>query len=302
MAHIQVELDAIKSAQLAAPLLGIPAAQSVGGLSLLWAHCWNRLRDDVSSIEVEGCFGGDNGRLCETLVAFGFLEVLEQGRYRVRGAERYLRISEAQSAAGKARAGDAKRAGGRFKKTSSPPAPHQLPTSSPPAPRQPSPALTPITDHRSPITEEARSKDSSTSVDPPAPTDQLVELWNATAAPEMPRCNRLTDERRKKAKKLLGVVPLDEWPKLIANANASDFCRGIGNDWKLSLAWMLERPENALKVLEGNYANGGTKRARDAPDPRISREGFARYEPPPAPLKTPAELIEEGKKAWLSNS
>lgn len=103
------------------------------------------------------------------------------------------------------------------------------------------------------------------SISPPAPSasapeDQLVELWNSTAAPEMPRCKRLTDGRRKKARDLLKVIPLDEWPQLISAGNASDFCRGIGDaDFKLSLSWMLKNPENALKVLEGNYANGSRK-------------------------------------------
>jgi len=98
-----------------------------------------------------------------------------------------------------------------------------------------------------------------------APTEQptrpererLVELWNQTAAPELPRLRGLTGDRAKKADRLLKVVPLDDWPKLIANANASDFCRGMTDGgWKLSLAAMLKTPELALKVLEGNYANG----------------------------------------------
>lgn len=104
-------------------------------------------------------------------------------------------------------------------------------------------------------------KPMSADADTTEPEDQLVALWNQTAAPPMPRCEGLKGTRRQKARDLLKVVPLARWPQLIANANASDFCRAMTDrgDWKLSLAGMLKTPELALKVLEGNYANAPTK-------------------------------------------
>lgn len=110
-----------------------------------------------------------------------------------------------------------------------------------------------------------------------APEDRLVARWNATAAPEMPRC-RLTPARRKKAKRLLEVAPLESWDTLIAMANGSAFCRGQNDrGWVLSLSKMLETPELALKVLEGNYSGKpATKRLvndipmRDSDSPPVA--------------------------------
>lgn len=98
----------------------------------------------------------------------------------------------------------------------------------------------------------------------------------------MPRCQKMTPGRRTKAKALLKVVPLEDWPKLIAQANASSFCRGA-TGFRLSLAWMLKSPENALKVLEGTYNDKPrqpsygdvNKLHADVPQEKMSDERFA---------------------------
>jgi hypothetical protein len=122
--------------------------------------------------------------------------------------------------------------------------------------------------------EPSESSESSGSTRRESPdSNALVALWNSTAHPSLPRCEGLKTETRKEAaRKLLEIVPLDQWPSLIANANASDFCKGAtGGTWHLSLAGMLKQPELALKVLEGNYANGSK------PDSEI-RKGHVRAE------------------------
>ncbi len=150
---IQVELKVIEvHAPALARAMGVDTAQVVGSLALLWHRCWSTKSDSVLPLELRGFFPHpDAGPL---LAAFGFLEDAG-GTWRVRGAERYLRITEQRREAGAARAKAAARAGGRF--TSGAPAKRQRRTSGPPADDQRStsgqPALTPNTEHRTPNTE-----------------------------------------------------------------------------------------------------------------------------------------------------
>ena len=95
MPYLEVDLDAFKGAQLAAGVLGLPVPQVIGGLNLLWAHAWQRREDHVAGIILEGLFASANPRLGEALEAAGFLE-RDGETWRVRGCERYLRISEAR--------------------------------------------------------------------------------------------------------------------------------------------------------------------------------------------------------------
>jgi len=127
---------------------------------------------------------------------------------------------------------------------------------------------------------------------PPA-ADLLVAKWNHSAAPEMPRCQKLTPARRKKATTLLRVVPLESWDTLIAMANGSEFLRGrTERGWRLSLSKMLEQPELALKVLEGNYSNGSGAPVKTAQ----STQGFSDDRIPVRKL-TQVELDQLMKKA-----
>ena len=95
MPYLEVDLDAIKGAQLAAGVLGLPLPQVLGGLTLLWAHAWQRQEDHVSAVVLEGLFASPHPRLGEALEAGGFLEGVGD-LWRVRGSERYLRIAEAR--------------------------------------------------------------------------------------------------------------------------------------------------------------------------------------------------------------
>ncbi len=172
MSFIQVELDAMKRVPDAARAAGVTEHQLGWGLTRLWAWCWQEKTDRVTEDHLAGFIGGDGARAARGLVAFGFLEPSE-GSFRVRGAERYLRISDARARAGKARAATGKRTGGRWSRsgesTSTPPACAGEPTSTPPAPDQ---LLhrSPITDHREEEAAAAAAKtDASRQGAPPEP-------------------------------------------------------------------------------------------------------------------------------------
>jgi hypothetical protein len=102
--YIAFELDAFDDAEAAARAAGTSADVIMAGLLRLWRHCWRHKTDQVVPSQLLGIFGTS---VSPALVAFGFLEELEAG-FRVRGAERYLRIQKARSAGGKAASGNLK--------------------------------------------------------------------------------------------------------------------------------------------------------------------------------------------------
>lgn len=72
--------------------------QVLGGLALLWRHCWRGKVDRVTAEQLAGFFCSPAPGLPGALVAFGFLEAGDT--YRVRGVDRYLRLSEARRKGG----------------------------------------------------------------------------------------------------------------------------------------------------------------------------------------------------------
>lgn len=100
--YIAYDLDALKLVPDIARGTNTPEPVIGYGLLRLWSYCWERKTDRVTGIHLTGFFAG-HSTLGPALVAFGFLEELP-GEYRVRGAERYLRLSEARSKGGKASA------------------------------------------------------------------------------------------------------------------------------------------------------------------------------------------------------
>ncbi len=153
MSHIAVDLKVIEVlAPMVARAASISEDRALAGLVRLWHRCWSTTSDTVTLSQLAGVFGGERiAEVAEVLCA-DFLEHTPDG-YRVKGADMYLRITEAKVTAGKARASGAPRVGGKF--TSRPPADHQQTTSTPPAATSEPPALTPSTEHRAPSTEKA---------------------------------------------------------------------------------------------------------------------------------------------------
>lgn len=152
--YIAVELDVLSAAPNAARAAGVDEDTILGGLNRLWAYAFRAKRDVLHELEVRGCFATQVDVL-PTLRAFGWLADAPDGMLRVKGADRYLRISEARSKGGKAASGNLKRGNRQPElKPGSPPAAagDQPGTSS-----GSFPALTPSSEHRTPntTTEEA---------------------------------------------------------------------------------------------------------------------------------------------------
>ena len=254
MSFIAVDLKIIEvQAPGLARALGLEVPFVIGSLSLLWHRCWSIKSDAISTLELRGYFtSAEAGPL---LAAFGLLEAAGDG-WRVKGADRYLRITEQRSNAGKTRAADAKRAGGRFtsahqRATSTPPAAHQRTTSGAPADDQRAtsggPALTPSTEHRAPNTEKKEDL-----VDHP-----LKAVWNDNRAPSMPAWTATGKKRKSHADARLKERPPEEWAPVVQRLAASDFASGRSGKWTATVDWLLGSPDNATKTLEGAYDNRG---------------------------------------------
>lgn len=140
--YIAVELKVIETtAPAMSRAMGIDLASVVGSLTLLWHRCWSTKSATIEAIEIRGFFAHPEAK--EFLVAFGFLEKSGDA-FRIRGADRYLRLHQQRVEAGRARSSSAGRSAGKF--TSKTPASNQRSTSG-------QPALTPSTEHRAPSTE-----------------------------------------------------------------------------------------------------------------------------------------------------
>lgn len=144
MPFIAFDLDALNVARDVANAAAITEERVTHGLLRMWAWCFREGTEYVDDVQVRGFFGPE---AVPALTSFGFLEATK-GRLRVRGAERYLRITEHQQKAGKVRASSAGRSAGRF--TSRAPAGDQPPPAGHQPATSPAPALTPSTEHRTP--------------------------------------------------------------------------------------------------------------------------------------------------------
>lgn len=102
MSYITVELDALNQIPHVATAAGIRPCEVTHGLNFLWAHCFRQKLETVTSVHLVGFFGSDDAdRVGRALAAFGFLEKLEGGMWRVRGSGKYLRVREGRVEAGK---------------------------------------------------------------------------------------------------------------------------------------------------------------------------------------------------------
>lgn len=133
MPYLAFDLDAKKRVPQVARAAGVQPCEVGWGLLDLWEHVWSSKNDSVGEMLLDGFFG-PNQRIREALVAFGFLESKGDGSYRVRGADRYSRISGVRSEGGKTRITTAKRdSKGRLVAADKAPADIQLDSSSRPA-------------------------------------------------------------------------------------------------------------------------------------------------------------------------
>ncbi len=145
MPYLSFDLDAKKRVQPAARAAGVEPGVIAWGLLELWEHVWSSKSDIVGELVIDGCFGPQS-RIRDVLVAYAFLEKADHG-YRVRGAARYLRVTQAQSDAGKKNVGNLKQ---NRVKPAEPVVALRLSTGSTSGSR---PALPPNTEHRAPTTQ-----------------------------------------------------------------------------------------------------------------------------------------------------
>jgi hypothetical protein len=150
VSYLAVDLDALNVMPDVAAAAGITPGAVAHGLLKLWAWCFREEVEVVSEVHLKGFFGVDAGPALE---AFGFLS-RDEGAWRVRGAQRYLRVKQAQREGGrKGRALSSSQVGRTHPPTSTPTSRStSAPTSAPTSGSEQ--ALTPSTEHRTPNTVE----------------------------------------------------------------------------------------------------------------------------------------------------
>ena len=121
--YLQMDLKVLEThAPTAARAAGVPEDRILAGLLRLWHRCWSTNTDVVGRKELAGCFGPDRlDHLVEALLV-DFLDEADGPGWRVRGADRYLRLRTAR------RAGAAKTNAARAQRRSS-----DAPATRPPA-------------------------------------------------------------------------------------------------------------------------------------------------------------------------
>ncbi len=102
MPYIAFDLDAIGLVPKVARSGNVSEGVIAWGLVQLWEWCWREKASTVTEVHLRGFFGCD---VPDSLVAFGFVVPQEVG-FRVRGADRYLRLNEARSKGGHAAKGN----------------------------------------------------------------------------------------------------------------------------------------------------------------------------------------------------
>ena len=112
--YLQMDLKVLEThAPTAARAAGVPEDRILAGLLRLWHRCWSTNTDVVGRKELAGCFGPDRlDHLVEALLV-DFLDEADGPGWRVRGADRYLRLRTAR------RAGAAKTNAARAQRRSS---------------------------------------------------------------------------------------------------------------------------------------------------------------------------------------
>jgi hypothetical protein len=96
--------------------------------------------------------------------------------------------------------------------------------------------------------EERRIRETSVSLDP------LCELWNSSVE-ALPKVTRWTTSRNRKLKTFLKTFSGEDFAKICEKVQASDFLSGRSGGWgKCGFDWVI-KPDNATKILEGNYDN-----------------------------------------------
>ncbi len=86
------------------------------------------------------------------------------------------------------------------------------------------------------------------------PSIDLAELWK-TLCPSLPQIRELTPKRKNWLRLRLKEHPnRDWWIDVMEKVESSEFCKGVNaQKWRASFDWLIENPDNAVKVSEGKY-------------------------------------------------
>lgn len=91
---------------------------------------------------------------------------------------------------------------------------------------------------------------------------KVVDCFNEVAEKTVgiSRVIKLTNKRKEKLKKRLDEIGEDEFIRAFDCIKESDFLQGKNsNGWRVSFDWLIENDTNAVKVLEGKYADKAVK-------------------------------------------
>jgi hypothetical protein len=230
MPYLQYDVDAKKQVPKVARSAGMSTAEVGWGLLELWEHAWTADTDVVGEVVLTGCIGPSE-QLRTALVAFGFLERLEDGQWRIKGTDRYSKADEARSRGGKAAAGNLipgarHKAKPRTESLGSPsaaaesqprasrenvsaahrvnrePRTENRETTTPPTPSKQMPHRTPLVERVAEVFKAERGADYSPSfADEQAgrallgkgPEDEVLRRWGIGLRARYPACNGLPD-------------------------------------------------------------------------------------------------------------
>jgi hypothetical protein len=93
----------------------------------------------------------------------------------------------------------------------------------------------------------------SANAEPPH-KNRLIEIWNQNCG-ALAKVKKSNASRDRKSKARFGELSESDWIEVVQRIAASDFCNGQNDrGWRASFDFLL-RPDTALKVLEGQYAN-----------------------------------------------
>lgn len=90
---------------------------------------------------------------------------------------------------------------------------------------------------------------------------QVVDLFHSLC-PSYPKIRSISDSRRKAIKARLNAYSLEDFKTVFENAENSSFLKGSNDrNWTATFDWLI-KDSNMAKVLDGNYADKGTRYGR----------------------------------------
>lgn len=106
--------------------------------------------------------------------------------------------------------------------------------------------------------------DKEEDIDQTPPYQTILDLFNETCK-SLPKVIKLTDARRKAIRaRYREYGDIEAFEKLFTKAESSDFLSGRNGKWtNCNFEWLM-KPNNMIKVLEGNYDN--PQREKPVPD------------------------------------